>query len=86
MLKDIQEQYLTLINNATGFVTNIQQSGLNFIKDITDSMKNMKTFDLPLMYAIYEQLQRPVEFLNKYERNIMSSIKKGIDNAMNEIK
>ena len=49
-------------------------------------MKNMKTFDLPLMYAIYEQLQRPVEFLNKYERNIMSSIKKGIDNAMNEIK
>ena len=42
MLKDIQEQYLTLINNTKNFTTNIQQSGLNFIIDITNSMKNMK--------------------------------------------
>ena len=85
MLKDIQEQYKTLIYNAKDYATNIQQSGLNFINDITESMKNLTTFDLSLMYAIYDQLQRPVEFLNKYERNIFSSIKKGIDNATNEI-
>ena len=42
MLKDIQEQYLTLINNTKNFTTNIQQSGLNFIIDITNAMKNMK--------------------------------------------
>jgi len=85
MIKDIQEQYKDLINNAKDFATNIQQSGINFINNIIQQLEHKDTFDLPLMYAIYDQLQRPVEFLNKYERNIFSSIKKGIDNAMNDI-
>ena len=44
---------------------NIHIFGLNFIQDIKKGIENLKEFDLPLMYTLYDQLLRPVEFLNQ---------------------
>ena len=85
MLKTIQEQYLKIINNSEKNAGNIQIIGLEFVENITTLIENMDTFDLSLMYEIYDQLKRPIEFLNNYERNIFASIKKGIKNALNEL-
>ena len=82
MLEDIRTQYLKIINNAKEYAENIQNFGLDFIKDINQLIQNLKEFDLSLMYVIYDQLLRPVEFLNKYERNLFNSIKKGINEAI----
>ncbi len=82
MLNDIRNQYKKIIDNAKEFATNIQNIGLKFINDIKKEIEDLKEFDLSLMYAIYDQLIRPVEFLNKYERNIFNAIKKGINNAI----
>ena len=44
---------------------NIHIFGLNFIQDIKKGIENLKEFDLSLMYTLYDQLLRPVEFLNQ---------------------
>ena len=82
MLKDIRNQYIKIIDNAKEFATNIQNIGFDFINDIKEGLKELEEFDLSLMYTIYDQLIRPIDFLSKFEKNIFDSIKKGINSAI----
>ena len=56
MLKDIRNQYLTIINNAKEYASKYSHFWIKFIQDIKKGIENLKEFDLPLIYTLYYQL------------------------------